>query len=37
MTEKVKSRILSLPMYPGLGPEAIERVACELRESCYVA
>ncbi len=37
VTEKVKSRILSLPMYPGLRPEAIERVACELRESCYVA
>jgi dTDP-4-amino-4,6-dideoxygalactose transaminase len=36
VTEKVKSRILSLPMYPGIHSEAVERVASELRESCYV-
>jgi dTDP-4-amino-4,6-dideoxygalactose transaminase len=36
ITEKVKSRILSLPMYPGIHSEAVERVASELRESCYV-
>jgi dTDP-4-amino-4,6-dideoxygalactose transaminase len=36
VTEKVKSRILSLPMYPGIRSEAVERVASELRESCYV-
>ena len=37
VTEKVKSRILSLPMYPGIHSEAVERVASELRESCYVS
>jgi dTDP-4-amino-4,6-dideoxygalactose transaminase len=36
VTEKAASRILSLPMYPGIHPEAVERVASELRESCYV-
>ncbi len=36
VTERVKSRILSLPMYPGIKPDAIERVADELRETCYV-
>jgi dTDP-4-amino-4,6-dideoxygalactose transaminase len=36
VTEKVKARILSLPMYPGIHSEAVERVASELRESCYV-
>jgi dTDP-4-amino-4,6-dideoxygalactose transaminase len=36
VTEKVKSRILSLPMYPGIDSEAVQRVASELRESCYV-
>jgi dTDP-4-amino-4,6-dideoxygalactose transaminase len=36
VTEKVRSRILSLPMYPGIHCEAVERVASELRESCYV-
>jgi dTDP-4-amino-4,6-dideoxygalactose transaminase len=36
VTERVKSRILSLPMYPGIDPKAVERVASELRESCYV-
>jgi dTDP-4-amino-4,6-dideoxygalactose transaminase len=37
ITETVKDRILSLPMYPGIAPEAIERVAAELQESCNVA
>jgi dTDP-4-amino-4,6-dideoxygalactose transaminase len=37
VTERVKSRILSLPMYPGIDPKAVERVTSELRESCYVA
>jgi len=36
VTERLKDRILSLPMYPGIQPECIERVASELRESCYV-
>jgi dTDP-4-amino-4,6-dideoxygalactose transaminase len=36
VTERVKSRILSLPMYPGIHYEAVEQVAAELRESCYV-
>jgi dTDP-4-amino-4,6-dideoxygalactose transaminase len=36
VTEKVKDRILSLPMYPGIHADAVERVASELRESCYV-
>ena len=36
VTEKVRSRILSLPMYPGIHPDAIERVASELQESCHV-
>ena len=36
VTERVKSRILSLPMYPGIHAEAVERVVSELRESCYV-
>jgi dTDP-4-amino-4,6-dideoxygalactose transaminase len=36
VTERVKSRILSLPMYPGIDPKAVERVTSELRESCYV-
>lgn len=36
VTERIKDRILSLPMYPGLPSEAIERVVLELRESCYV-
>ena len=36
VTEKVSSRILSLPMYPGIHPDAIERVASELQESCHV-
>jgi dTDP-4-amino-4,6-dideoxygalactose transaminase len=36
VTERVKDRILSLPMYPGIRSEAIERVVSELKESCYV-
>jgi dTDP-4-amino-4,6-dideoxygalactose transaminase len=36
VTEKVGSSILSLPMYPGIPSESVERVASELRESCYV-
>ena len=36
VTERVKSRILSLPIYPGIRSEAIDRVSAELRESCYV-
>jgi dTDP-4-amino-4,6-dideoxygalactose transaminase len=36
VTERVKSRILSLPMYPGIHSEAVEQVASELREGCYV-
>lgn len=36
VSERVKSRILSLPMYPGIRSDAIERIASELRESCYV-
>lgn len=37
VTERVKSRILSLPMYPHIAQNAIQRVAFELRETCYVA
>lgn len=36
VTEKVRSRILSLPMYPGIHPGAIERVASELQGNCHV-
>lgn len=36
VTERVKDRIVSLPIYPGIPSEAVERVAAELRESCYV-
>lgn len=36
VTEKVKDRILSLPMYPGISAEAIDHVASEIMESCYV-
>jgi dTDP-4-amino-4,6-dideoxygalactose transaminase len=37
VTERVKSRILSLPMYPGIRAEAIERVVSGLQESCHVS
>jgi dTDP-4-amino-4,6-dideoxygalactose transaminase len=36
VTEKLTKRILSLPMYPGIGSGAIERVSTLVRESCYV-
>jgi dTDP-4-amino-4,6-dideoxygalactose transaminase len=36
VTERVKDRILSLPMYPGIRSEAVQWVASELREGCYV-
>jgi dTDP-4-amino-4,6-dideoxygalactose transaminase len=37
VTERLKSRILSLPIYPGIPSGAVERIAAELRESCYVS
>jgi dTDP-4-amino-4,6-dideoxygalactose transaminase len=37
VTERVKSRILSLPIYPGIPSGAVEKIAAELRESCYVS
>ncbi|WP_263357928.1 DegT/DnrJ/EryC1/StrS family aminotransferase [Acidicapsa ligni] len=37
ITESVKDHILSLPIYPGIAPEAIEHVVAELQESCNVA
>ena len=36
VTEGVKDRILSLPMYPGIQSDAIARVVSELKEGCYV-
>jgi dTDP-4-amino-4,6-dideoxygalactose transaminase len=36
VSEKVKDRILSLPMYPGLEIAAIQQVAAELQEICNV-
>lgn len=36
VTEELTKRILSLPMYPGISTEAIERVAAGIWESCYV-
>ena len=36
VTEALKDRILSLPMYPGIQSEAIARVVSQLREDCYV-
>jgi dTDP-4-amino-4,6-dideoxygalactose transaminase len=36
VTETLKDRILSLPIYPGIKPEAIARVVSELKEGCYV-
>jgi dTDP-4-amino-4,6-dideoxygalactose transaminase len=36
VTERVKDRILSLPMYPGIQSAAIGRVVSELKERCYV-
>lgn len=37
VTEKLTQRILSLPMYPGITPEIVERVAAEILESRYVS
>jgi dTDP-4-amino-4,6-dideoxygalactose transaminase len=37
VTESVKDRILSLPMYPGIQSEAIARVVSEMKEGCYVS
>ena len=37
VTERVKDRILSLPMYPGIQVAAIEYVAAGLQEICNVA
>jgi dTDP-4-amino-4,6-dideoxygalactose transaminase len=36
VTERIKGRILSLPMYPGIPSEAISQVVSGLKESCYV-
>jgi dTDP-4-amino-4,6-dideoxygalactose transaminase len=36
VTESIKDRILSLPMYPGLAKAAIDWMAAELQESCNV-
>jgi dTDP-4-amino-4,6-dideoxygalactose transaminase len=36
VTERLKDRILSLPIYPGIAPQAIEQVAAGLQESCHV-
>lgn len=36
VTERIKDRILSLPIYPGITREAIERVAAGVQESCNV-
>jgi dTDP-4-amino-4,6-dideoxygalactose transaminase len=36
VTERVRNRILSLPMYPGIRSEAISQVVSGLKESCYV-
>jgi len=36
VTEQVKSRILSLPIYPGITAEAVEYVAAGVQESCNV-
>ena len=37
VTEAVVSRILSLPMYPGISTDAVARVAEEIMETCNVA
>ncbi|MBW4028549.1 MAG: DegT/DnrJ/EryC1/StrS family aminotransferase [Acidobacteria bacterium] len=37
VTERAKSRILSLPIYPGISAEAVRHVACAVMESCYVS
>lgn len=37
VTEKLASRLLSLPMYPGISSEAVARVATEIMETSNVA
>jgi dTDP-4-amino-4,6-dideoxygalactose transaminase len=37
VTEKLTSRILSLPMYPGISADAVARVAAQLMEPSHVA
>ena len=37
VTERLASNILSLPIYPGMAPEAVRRVAEELLEPAYVS
>jgi dTDP-4-amino-4,6-dideoxygalactose transaminase len=37
VTEFVASRVLSLPMYPGISTEAIDHVAAAMLEICNVA
>ena len=36
VSERVSSRILSLPMYAGIAPDAIQYVANGVKEGCYV-
>jgi dTDP-4-amino-4,6-dideoxygalactose transaminase len=36
VTERIKDRILSLPMYPGITTDSIQHVAAELQEKCNV-
>jgi dTDP-4-amino-4,6-dideoxygalactose transaminase len=36
VAERLASRIVSLPIYPGISPASIERVAAGVLESCYV-
>ena len=35
ITERLKDRILSLPIYPGISSEAVQYVAAELQEVCH--
>lgn len=37
VTERVKDRILSLPIYPGMSTAAVDWMAAELQESCHVS
>jgi dTDP-4-amino-4,6-dideoxygalactose transaminase len=37
VTETLAGRILSLPMYPGISPESVARVAAEVMETAHVA
>ena len=36
VTERIKDRILSLPMYPGITADSINHVAAEVQEKCNV-